>query len=87
MFDALLGFKGKLKRLENKRILLLESAKETSMKTPNAEEAEKKSSSDFSNRVVALSPGSKSILDKLGIWESVWRFQEVFSLQVVWKGC
>jgi len=51
------------------------------MKTPNRE-ADKNSSKDFSNRVLALSPGSKTILEKLGIWESVWRFQEVNSLQV-----
>lgn len=37
---------------------------------------------DFSNRVVALSPGSKKFLAKLGIWEEVWRSRPVSCLQV-----
>lgn len=41
-----------------------------------------KEEEDFSNRVVAINPGSKEFLNKLGFWKDVWRVKEVVSLQV-----
>jgi len=71
---------GKLKRLSNRRILLLESAK----KLPAKQIIDKNSDNpQFNKRVVALSPGSKKFLSKLGVWDHVWRSQDVTCLQVI----
>ncbi len=66
-------------RLSNKRILLLESAPKFWTKPPEA--GKDQNGVNYSNRVVALSPGSKALLTKMGAWENVWRHQTVKSLQ------
>lgn len=67
-------------RLADKRILLLESVDKFWTKPP--ETVEEGKDPNFSNRVVALSPGSKALFSKLGIWQDVWRHQTVSCLQV-----
>lgn len=67
-------------RLSNKRVLLLESAPKFWTKPPEA--GKDQNGVSYSNRVVALSPGSKALLTKMGVWEDVWRHQTVKSLQV-----
>lgn len=57
---------------------MLESVPKFWTKPPEPET----SSPVFSNRVVALSPGSKALLTRLGIWDDIWRNQPVCSLQV-----
>ncbi|CAL8125297.1 unnamed protein product [Orchesella dallaii] len=74
---AALGSNG---RLANKQILLLDSAKNFGTKPPESERDG--GDPNFSNRVVALSPGSKALLNRLGVWENVWRSQTVSCLQV-----
>ena len=70
-----IAFVGNSPMLANKRVLLLEATKTVPTLIPDE-------SAPFSNRVYAMSPGSKAILDRLGIWEHVWRTQDVLSLQV-----
>ncbi|XP_021945938.1 ubiquinone biosynthesis monooxygenase COQ6, mitochondrial isoform X2 [Folsomia candida] len=72
---------GQLSRLSNKKILMLESADKFWTKGPESIKTSD-DDPDFSNRVVALSPGSKKFLAKLGIWEEVWRSRPVSCLQV-----
>ncbi len=70
---------GQLGRLSNKKILMLEAADKFWTKSPTSKDDEEP---QFSNRVVAVSPGSKKFLSKLGIWDEIWRNQPVSCLQV-----
>ncbi|CAG7834209.1 unnamed protein product [Allacma fusca] len=70
---------GRSQMFTDKRILLLETSKSfTTLESKKEGEDEPK----FSNRVYAISPGSKSFMEKLGAWKHVWRSQEVLSMQV-----
>lgn len=68
-------FAGQLGLFSDRRIVLLEAAPKLMSKEPAGE-------GGYSNRVVAVSPKSKGLLERLGIWKNVWRAQPVSCLQV-----
>lgn len=68
--------------LTNKRILLIEQQSAPKMKKPS--DSPDQGNRIFSNRVFAITKGSRSLFERIGIWQNLAPFAKVVSQMYVW---